>query len=227
MEHFDDLLDHEEGADVLMGSARAPEPAGARCAVRGFTLIELVVTIALLGVLLTLSLPGFMTWIRNSQVRTAADALQGGLRTAQAEAIRRNRQVVMSFTNATPALNATAVAGGKNWSLQSVAQFGESTTDSTRYIGGGAIGDVASGVSIVDHAGTGISAVCFNSNGRLVTNATPGITGASCTAAATAFDISQTRSDRPLRVTVAIGGQVRMCDPKRPTLSSTSPDGCP
>ena len=200
---------------------------GGSGALRGFTLIELIVAITLLGVLVALSLPSFTAWIRNSQVRTVSEALQTGVRTAQAEAVRRNRQVVLTFTEATPALNATAVSGGKNWSLQSVAQFGETATDATRYIGGGALADVASGVSIVDHAGVGISAICFNSNGRLVTNPSPGVSGADCTAVVTAFDISQTNADRPLRVIVQIGGQLRICDPKRPALSATTPDGCP
>ena len=212
---------------MLMLPARRPSTRSSLRARRGFTLIELIVTITLLGVLVALSLPSFTAWIRNSQVRTVAEALQTGIRTAQAEAVRRNRQVVLSFTDATPALNATAVAGGKNWSLQSVAQFGEASTDATRYIGGGALADVASNVVIGDHAGSGISAICFNSNGRLVTNTSPGVTGASCTAAVTSFDVSHTSSDRPLRVIVQIGGQLRMCDPKRPALSATTPDGCP
>ena len=40
------------------------------------------------------------------------------------------------------------------------------------------------------------------------------------------YDVSLPGSDRPLRVTVSMGGQVRMCDPAR-TQSATQPDGCP
>lgn len=194
---------------------------------RGFTLIELVVTITLLGILVALSLPTFTAWIRNSQVRTVAEALQNGVRTAQAEAVRRNRQVVLSFTNATPAPPTAApwavAAGGKNWWAQTVAQFGETA----EFARAGSLADVASGVGIT--ATPAATAICFNSNGRLVANAAPGVPGASCDApvALLRFDISQTSADRPLRVTVAAGGQVRICDPNRPTLSSTSPDGCP
>jgi type IV fimbrial biogenesis protein FimT len=188
---------------------------------RGFTLIELMVTITLLAILVTLSLPSFTAWIRNSQVRSVAEALQGGLRTAQAEALRRNRQLVMSFTNARPTPSGTtAVADGKNWALQTVAQFGESS----EYVTGGSLADVASAVTIT----SGVSAVCFNASGRMVTNtSSTGVTGASCTAALTTFDVVTPGADRNLRVVLQLGGQVRMCDPKRPTFSATSPDGCP
>ena len=97
---------------------RAVDPA------RGFTLIELLTTFSLLGVLIQLSLPSFTIWISNTRVRTVADSLQNGVRLAQAEAVRRNRQVVLSFTNGTPSLGVPAVAGGANWSIQTVAQFG-------------------------------------------------------------------------------------------------------
>ena len=69
---------------------------------RGFTLIELLTTLSVLAVLIQLSLPSFTIWISNTRVRTVADTLQNGVRLAQAEAVRRNRQVVLSFTNGTP-----------------------------------------------------------------------------------------------------------------------------
>ncbi len=183
---------------------------------RGFTLIELMVTIVLLALLVNLALPSFTAWINNTKVRTVADTLQTGLRTAQAEAVRRNRVVVLSFTNSTPALNVAAVAGGKNWSLQTIPQFGESS----EFVGGGALAGIASGVAIASTPSS--SAICFSSNGRLVEPP-----GTSCTAAVTTFNVTQTNADRPLRIIVQIGGQVRMCDPHRPTLSASTPDGCP
>ena len=204
----------------------------------GFTLIELIVTITLLGILVALSLPSFTAWIRNTQVRSTAEALQNGLRLAQAEAVRRNRPMVLTFTDATPALDAAALSGGggKNWSLQAIAKGGDSATDATRFVSGGVLGDVASGVTIADFAGAGIAAICFSSNGRLLALAAPptatgtpntGVTDAACAGTPARFVVTTTAATRPLHVLVQLGGQVRMCDPNRPTLSSTSPDGCP
>lgn len=188
---------------------------------RGFTLIELVITIALLTILFGLAVPAFGEWIRNTRVRTAADALQNGVRTAQSEALRRNRQVVFFLTNARPVAGVSAAANGRNWALQTVARFDDTAPD---FIQGGALADTASGVTI-----DGPIALCFNSNGRLVTNATDtgptgtGVTNATCNAADAAFDLRMTDA-RTLSVRVTLGGQVRMCDPLRSI--ATSPDGC-
>lgn len=192
-----------------------------RPATLGFTLIELMVTITLLGILISLSLPSFTTWIRNSQVRTVSEALQTGLRTAQGEAVRRNRQVVMSFTNdANPTLNPTTVANGKNWSIQTVASpFINNNV--TEFVRAGVLTDVASGVSITGAP----KAICFNADGRLMAPTGSAAT-ADCVGTPAAFQVLHPASDRKLNVTVAVGGQVRMCDPQRPALSTASPDGC-
>lgn len=209
-----------------MFAARRPQLARLS-PTRGLTLIELIVTITLLAILVTLSIPSFTGWIRNSQIRTVAESLQTGVRTAQAESVRRNRQVVMWFTNGNPSAGGTPIAGGKNWGLQTVAQFGETA----EYITGGKFADIASSVAI-DNDMTA-NAICFNSSGRLVANASPGIASAACPvpaspATAASFNITLTGADsRPLRVIVQLGGQLRMCDPNRPPLSSNSPDGCP
>jgi len=204
--------------------SRHPLESSHRSELRGFTLIELAVTLTLFGMLMALGLPAFLAWTRNTQVRTVAEALQNGLRTAQAEAVRQNRPVVLAFTASSTSNAAsapwTAVAGGVNWWTQTVPQF---TETSGQFIAGGSLGDVASGVTI----GNGPAAVCFNSNGRVAAPASgTGVTGATCTATGTVtFNINQTGADRNLVVTLSVGGQVRMCDPKR-TLSATTPDGC-
>jgi len=75
----------------------------------------------------------------------------------------------------------------------------------------------------------GATALCFNSAGRQVANADPGLGGTACVLDASgtsSFDITNSNADRPLRVLVTLGGGVRLCDPAK-TLSSSTPDGCP
>lgn len=194
-----------------------------RARAAGFTLIELMVTVTLLAILAMLAAPSFSTWIKNSQLRTTAEALQNGLRLAQAEALRRNRQTVFSLTNsASPESSLTAVTNGRYWSINTVALSGE-TTDVAAFVQSGVLGSSGAGVSI-----TGPASICFSSLGRLITNATPGIDGGTCTAnAAVDYNLSlpDATDTRRLRVTVALGGQVRMCDRDK-TLSASHPDGC-
>ncbi|MFS2205526.1 GspH/FimT family pseudopilin [Variovorax sp. Varisp36] len=187
---------------------------------RGFTLIEMMVTVVLLSILMALAFPAMNEWIRNSRIRTVADALQNGLRLAQTEALRRSRQTVFSLTADTnPSDGLTAVANGANWSVNFVPLLtGEENAPT--FIEGGGLTGLAPNVRI-----TGPATLCFNSLGRVVDNPTPG-TGVACSAAAAAYDITIPNADRPMRVLVALGGQVRLCDPAK-TLSNTQPDGCP
>jgi len=59
----------------------------------GFTLIEMMVTLAVFALLLAIGLPGMTTWLQNTQIRTATETMQAGLQFARAEALRRNKAV--------------------------------------------------------------------------------------------------------------------------------------
>lgn len=189
---------------------------------RGFSLVELVIAISLMGILMTLAMPAFRTWIRNAQVRAVSDSLQSGARLAQAAAINRYRQAVFFRTNDSACNDDTKAAdGGAFWVVRTVAAI---ASDPVETLQCGVLSDVASGVSI-----TGPTAICFNSGGRQAANPNPGIGGAACVLAETglsSYDITQKDADRPLRVLVTLAGSVRMCDPAR-TFSATAPDGCP
>lgn len=189
----------------------------------GFTLIELMVTISLMALLLGLGAPAFTQWTRNAQVRTVSDTLQNGTRLAQAEAVRRNRQIVFFLTNDAVCNATTAPAvNGAFWAIRTVPLVNGDDTAETLQCGN--VSDRAGGVAIA-----GPTAICFNSMGRQVANATPGAGTATCTLDATGvstYNVSANGADRPLRVLVTLGGQVRQCDPAR-TLSATHPDGCP
>ena len=61
----------------------------------GFTLIELIVAVAILSILVTLALPSFRTMIINNRMTSQANQLLQLVTFARSEAIRRNRTVVM------------------------------------------------------------------------------------------------------------------------------------
>ena len=101
-----------------MLSCRATVGHVRRTRARGLTLIELLTVLTLVGILLALGIPGFGTWIRDTRVRTVSEDIANGLRLAQAEAVARNRQVVLVRTTANPARNASASSSGGNWYVQ-------------------------------------------------------------------------------------------------------------
>jgi type IV fimbrial biogenesis protein FimT len=70
---------------------------------RGFTLIELVVTMTVLAILAALAAPNFADFMRRNAVETQANEFLGALRLARSTAISQNR-----FVSICPSKNASA-----------------------------------------------------------------------------------------------------------------------
>jgi type IV fimbrial biogenesis protein FimT len=63
----------------------------------GFTLIELMVTLTVVAILLTLAIPSFTGMIDKNRLKNAAETLYADLQFARAEAIKRNKKIRVSF----------------------------------------------------------------------------------------------------------------------------------
>lgn len=169
----------------------------------GATLIELMIGLAIVAILVSMALPGFMVWIQNTQIRTAAEAVLNGLQTARAEAVRRNEQITFSLvgfdwniTDATGAVieSRSGEEGSRNAVITVIGTLPLTFNGLGRPLGGTAAvgaGNDAVQLRISNPTGGG----CQDSGGEM----------------------------RCLEVRVTLSGQVRMCDPK---LASTDPQGC-
>lgn len=62
-----------------------------RIKLRGFTLIELMAIIAIVGVLLTLAAPSFVSFQRNSELTSLANKMLGTINSARSEAMKFGR----------------------------------------------------------------------------------------------------------------------------------------
>ena len=78
---------------------------------QGFTLIELMITIAILAILLGIGVPSFQALIRNNQIATTANGLLADLQLARSEAVRQKRDIRVCSSNATQ----TACADSTDW----------------------------------------------------------------------------------------------------------------
>ena len=182
---------------------------------RGFTLIELMIGIAIVSMVLMFGIPGLGQWIQSSQIRNASESIVSGLQLARAEAVRRNTSVQFVLSS---------LAGGgvkSDWTVNCVAPsvncpgtgFTPPEIQKRSASEGSANAEVAAGQSTIVFNGMG--RVTPTPGADIVLNVT-NPTGGSCAASSGTM--------RCLRISVSGGGQVRMCDP---ALSvSTNPRGC-
>lgn len=158
-------------------------PPGRRGAA-GFTLIELMITVLVGLVLITLALPSFDSTMVSGRISSQSNELVATLQLARAEAIRRNvRVVVCPSANGTTCAGATANWNGwvafvddggysHNWSAGVAANANNGTVDANETVLRGGI--VPSNVSVTTStniSGSTGGAIVFNSDGLARTNA--------------------------------------------------------
>jgi len=64
----------------------------------GFSLVELIITIAIVAILTLVAVPNLMSWVPKNRVKDAAQDLYGNIQMAKMEAIKRNRSCTVSFS---------------------------------------------------------------------------------------------------------------------------------
>lgn len=190
----------------------------------GFTLVELLIGVAIAFLLLVASAPALTTWIKNAQNRTAAESILDGLQLARLEAVKRNAVVRFKLTDG---------AGQVIWSVgcANVTSDCPATIQSRAVEGGAANARVGVSTTAIPNpippghfnaaiaAGAGLAAgVSFNGIGRVPTNNVgDDITRIDVTNPAFA-------SARRYVVIIDAGGLIRMCDPSLDF--SSNPQGC-
>lgn len=112
-----------DSSAVVVGAGALPQPCAKEY---GFTLTEVLVAVALAGLLLAMAAPNFASLALRWQIRSAAQALQDSLYFARSEAIRRSAQVrlVANDGDWAKGWQVQATEQGKPKTLQQHARLG-------------------------------------------------------------------------------------------------------
>jgi type IV fimbrial biogenesis protein FimT len=174
---------------------------------RGLTLIEVMVTLAIVAALVGVAAPSINSWIINSRVRSATEAIANGLRFAHSEAVRRNGLVTFRMTS----------TANVDWIVET--DIGGTTTTLQSF---NAAQVANSNEVVVTRTPATLTSIRFNGLGRSVPPAPPS------TDVLQRIDITTSQGDatsrRPLRVMVGAAGAIRMCDPSPALVGRTPPD---
>lgn len=169
----------------------------------GFTLIEMLVGLAILSLLFMLALPSFTQFLANTQVRNAAESILAGLRNAQSAAIKRNSPVEF------------VLEPGEGWKLRDVLVPAGEFIQSQSLVEGAKN-------SVITATPSDALIVTFGGLGRIVANQDGGPSLESVEVASASM--ATARRFRVFTGAGAAANAIRLCDRDLP---SSDPKSCP
>jgi type IV fimbrial biogenesis protein FimT len=98
---------------VVADNRQTPRPP--TCRQRGFTLIELMVTVAVLAIVLTVAIPSFANLVNGNRLNAQANLLLAAIEYAKTEAVKTNATVTFCHSANGSSCSAAPAAGWQGW----------------------------------------------------------------------------------------------------------------
>ncbi|MBV2129448.1 GspH/FimT family pseudopilin [Arsukibacterium indicum] len=98
---------------VVADISQGPQPQAHR--LRGFTVIELMVTVAVLTIVLTVAVPSFANLVNGNRLNAQANLLLAGIEYAKTEAVKSNATVTFCHSANGSSCSAAPAAGWQGW----------------------------------------------------------------------------------------------------------------
>jgi type IV fimbrial biogenesis protein FimT len=174
---------------------------------RGFTLIELMIALAIFVFLIMLAGPMYAQFMANSQIRNAGEAMLNGVRQAQSTAVKGNTLARLVVNTAT------------GWQVLQTIEGAEPSPPNPVQVYSLRDGSPSATVTTTP---AGATQITFDGFGRIIANG-----DASATISCISVTNSNVSGPRDLRVVISntgIGIGTKLCDP---AAAATEPQACP
>jgi prepilin-type N-terminal cleavage/methylation domain-containing protein len=96
----------------VSGQNRTDDMLGMKHSESGFTLIEVMIVCAIIGIASALAIPNYLQWKTQHDLREAVSEFAGNLNLARVVAMNRNRQATVTIQLVGGLINVSGVVGG-------------------------------------------------------------------------------------------------------------------
>lgn len=170
----------------------------------GLSLIEILITVAILAIISAIGIPSYTTYVTNSRVHSVSADIRNGLQQARMEAIKRNATTSFCITS----------SSGSGWKTVAGNDCSTGTQIASKTSSGGEVSDV--------EWSPGTLSVSFGADGRIRT-ASGSATGTGLTTIDVYWKKICAEDCVRTRVEISPGGMIRSCNL---SLADGDPQAC-